>query len=178
MGEAIYPSNFSRIIKIKGVVNWSEVYGFIKAWFKNKRYDIHETTYKDKPDSVEGTNKLECAITAERKIDEYYMFQISVAIKGWGLIPIKDKTKNNKSIYKGRIRFIIDTWVVEDYDNIMEHGAVAQKLKYFLRRTVKGRMTNCVFADYVHYETVMFINDLKKILDLYAESEAFRQKIG
>jgi len=178
MGDAIHPSSFSRIIKIKGVMNWSEIYTFIKAWFKNKRYEVHETVYKDKPDSVEGTNKLECSIMAERKIDEYYMFQISINIKGWGLIPVRDKTKIKQSLYKGRIRFIIDAWVVEDYNDIMEHGAIAQKLKYFFRKNIKWRETTCVFADYIDYETVMFINDLKKVLDLYTESEAFKDKIS
>jgi hypothetical protein len=178
MGEAVHPANFSRILKIKGVVNWPEVYSFIKAWFKNKRYEVHEIVYKDKTNSSDGTVKLECNIISERKIDEYYMFQISIAIKGWDLIPIKDKTKKNQLLYKGRVRFIIDAWVVEDYNNIMEQGALAQRLNYFFRKVVKWRDTTCIFADYIDYETVMFINDLKKILDLYAESEAFRPKIS
>ena len=75
-------------IRDKGVFNFEKLYGEMKGWFDEYKYDFEEKTYSEK----DGSKGKEIVIEwrAEREVTDHIKYHVDINFRFTGLVPASD----------------------------------------------------------------------------------------
>jgi hypothetical protein len=156
--KEVYKEKF----KQTGYWNYTDVYNLAFAWLKDHQYKLKEDLYNEKLSS----NGKEVIIlwTAERKITDYFKFQIKL---DWHILGMKDaeveidgkKVKTNK----GEVEIVFKGNIIKDYEKRWEDKPFYKFLrgvyeKFIIRETVEE------FEDDLEDDVKDIIKDMKSFL--------------
>ena len=76
------------MLRYKGVFDFDGLYKMMHAWLISKRYEFHETKYKDKVSTPFG-NEIEVEWTGEKKINEFVKQKIVIEFHLWDFAEVE-----------------------------------------------------------------------------------------
>ena len=98
-----------------GVFDFKEVYSFLYTLLSDWNYNIDEKVYTEK--SKGDSKELEIKWEAERKVSDYFKFQLNVE---WRILGMKDVeiTKDGKKskANSGKVEIKISGYLIRDYE--------------------------------------------------------------
>lgn len=161
------------IVRFDGVFDWDGLYKAIVQYLRRQNYWFYERLYKSKPWSPIGT-ELVLRWTAERKLDEYYKYNLEFE---WHLMDfhkvdvIRDGAKITltKAYFWVEIRgVLVSDW--QEFEGAKDAGAVTKFFGKFFRKHVADREW---LYDYLYplYDEVM---DVQKFIQDYVHFESSR----
>ena len=154
--------------KMKQTGHWkyTDLYDMLFDWFKDEDYKLTEDLYNEK---LQGYGKeIIIRWTAERKITDYFKYQIKL---DWHILGMQDveveidgkKVKTNK----GEIEIVFRGTIIKDYEKRWEDNPLLKFMrsvyeKHIIRKTVKE------YEDDLEDETKILISDTKEFLRIPA----------
>jgi hypothetical protein len=154
--------------KMKQTGHWkyTELYDMLFDWFKDEGYKLTEDLYNEK---LKGNGKeIIIRWTAERKITDYFKYQIKI---DWHILGMQDveveidekKVKTNK----GEVELVFRGTIIKDYEKRWEDNPLLKFMrsvyeKHVIRKTVKE------YEDDLEEETKILISDTKEFLRIPA----------
>ena len=102
---------FSSKIKSSGIFSFKDYYRFCYDWLKDETgLDIRETKYAEKIDGT--TKKIEVDWEGEKKLTDYFKFDVKIKIKADGLKEVEitqggAKVNTNKGAVETEIKAIL-----------------------------------------------------------------------
>lgn len=147
------------VIRYTGVFSYDDLYKTVTNWFKSKGYDFYEKNYTHKG------SELEFEWYGEKKITEYYQYQITVSMFVWDFKDVEVVKEDQKIIMqKGRIQLVIKGYYVLDYKKEWE-GGFKEKVREIYHKFIINK--DIIFKIYVPL--------YKQVYELY---DKIRDSIG
>ena len=153
-------------IKQKGIFNYSDFYNFAYDWLREEDYDVMEKGYGEK---VIGDSKdIIIRWEAERKISDYFKFQIKMMWNIWGMKKIKVKKEGKEiSMDTGLIELKFEVILIKDYEDRWENHPFWKFLRgIYERYIIKTRIEE--YEDKGIIELNEFITECKAFLAIEA----------
>ncbi len=134
--KLVYQEKFTQV----GYWDYSEVYGMLYNWIKDKGYDLSEKQYKEKLSG--GGKEIVIKWEAKKSVTDYFLYKIEL---DWHILGMKDaeveiggkKAKTNK----GELEIVFKGTIVKDYEKRWEDGPFYKILRgiyenYIIRTTI------------------------------------------
>lgn len=153
-------------LKYKGVFDYNELVTFIINWLLDRKYEVNESLQKHKMSCPHGF-EIERNIDAERKIDDYFMYKVSVNLHLWDAFE-QDAVKDGKDVqlWNARMEVQIHFDVVCDYAGRYETSPFMVKLRNFYDQyIIKGTIIGG-HADPLYYKLLSLHQKLKEFLEM------------
>jgi hypothetical protein len=153
-------------IRYKGVYDMRGLLGLVYRWYTDNQYEYHEKLYKDKIETAFG-NEVEIKMVGQRKITEYYMYEVIVEIHNWESKDIMIKV-NSKEVpmMQGRIEIKISGKLITDWQNKFEAGTIWEKAQTFLEKVVLKQDINLKYVDPIERGVHAFAAEIKTFLKM------------
>lgn len=152
---------FSGKVKYTGIWSFKDVYRYVYDWFIDNDYDLSETLYSEKikPEGKEVEVKWE----AERKISDYFKFQIKAEWRIVGMTEVEVQKEGVRiKMNKGNLEIKFSATLIKDYESRWEDTAFLKFLRgVYDRYLIRGRITQ--------YETKLF----GEVDEVIAETKSF-----
>jgi len=148
-------------IRFKGIMNFDELYKYIRGWLTSKNYHVEEPGYKDKG------KEFEIKWEASKDVTEYYRYQINLKFLGWDMSKIEiidERTKLKQILDKGRIEITITGTLVEDYRNAWKSPLKKKLLTLYRKITESTRKE--IQASYVYGNVYDLYGAIKEFLNM------------
>jgi hypothetical protein len=165
-----YPLD-KRIIKYKGVFDYSGIYRVIISWIKKKNFEFHEKKHKEKPYHVGP--EIEITWWAARRISGSIQLRIDMFIHLYDAVKTEVIVNGHKKqMINGRIQ--IDIWgkVIFDYSGQFEDSTFFKQIELFLTSKIMRKEILFKYIDPFDYELYDLEVMIRKFLDMeFYESE-------
>jgi len=156
---------FSSTIKYNGIFNFPEFYKFCYEWLTEETgLNIQEVKYEEK---IQGeTKKIIVEWTGERKLTDYFRFDIKLKLSIGGLANVEInhggvKVKTNK----GSVTVAFKGILVRDYEGKFESTAFNKFLRGIYEKwVITSRIEE--FEDKISVDSDEFLSQTKAYLDL------------
>ncbi len=151
-------------VKQRSVFNLDELYLLLYKWFELYGYDFQEKEYRDI--EKEGKKNLEIQWYTEKKIDDYmkYVINVSFMVLGLEKVEIEEEGVKRKTS-KGEVEVRFDAFILKDYDNRWEGGAMKFLREVYDKFIIKGRIES--LEGELHTELYKLIDEIKAFLNLH-----------
>jgi hypothetical protein len=164
---------FNLRVKYRGVYDLDGLYKFMSGWLRKRRYEFHETLYKNKPPEVEIRWR------AERKKTGYIMEILTVYFHMWGEYDV-EVVQNGKKKKMANARMIItlDGNIVAPHPDIFEqprwtaNNVERRLLRIFNNWFMKNEL-NSIYWDTLYYEMNQFQGAIKDYLGMSAGGNVY-----
>jgi len=148
-------------VKHSGIFSFSELYEYLYDWFSDESYKIREKKYTEK--IMGDTKTIEIEWENERKISDYFKFQIKLAWLITGLKKIEVKKEDQKvTMNSGTVEIKFSAMIIKDYESRWEN----QPFWKFLR----GVYDRYIIRTRIDYYEDRVEDDLREIV---AQTKAF-----
>ncbi|MBU0979882.1 MAG: hypothetical protein KJ709_03685 [Nanoarchaeota archaeon] len=162
----ILDPNQELVIKWSGLIDMDGLYKKIWEWYKNRKFEVHEKTLKDKG-RAEGREE-EIKIDAFRNDTDFFRVWINLYIHTWELNRVDVVVDGKKKkMEKGRFKVTMRLVFEADYENRWEKskffiGLRTFYLKYFMNRKIQ------TYGDKLEYE----LHNLHEVIKQHLGMEA------
>lgn len=162
-----------KLVRIKGIFDFSGLYSYMKKWMVDRHYEFHEKRFKEKPKGHFFPDK-EINWWAEKKLTDYIMFRIDIYMHLWDTEHIQiTKDGKKEEMVNGRMQVEIKGEIITDYSNEFEKSSFFKKIENFLNMRVLYKDILLKYLDSFDYELYAFENDIKKYLGMEASETAY-----
>ncbi|MCB9361841.1 hypothetical protein H6504_00255 [Candidatus Woesearchaeota archaeon] len=159
-------------IKYKGVFDYDRFFAVIYNWFVHQSFEVYETKYKFKVPSPTGAEN-EVNWNTERKIDNYFKYQIKMQFKITQLKDVevvrKDTTQKMSS---GRVFVAITPIMITDYSNKFNTPFLNSLNRFFKKFIYKQEIDN-VYSDQLYYRAYKLHALIKEHLNMETKENVF-----
>jgi hypothetical protein len=148
-------------VKHSGIFSFSELYEYLYDWFSDESYKVREKKYTEK---ILGDSKtIEIEWENERKISDYFKFQIKLTWLITGLKKVEVKKEDQKvTMNSGTVEIKFSAMLIKDYESRWEN----QPFWKFLR----GVYDRYIIRTRIDYYEDRVEDDLREIV---AQTKAF-----
>lgn len=154
-------------LKYKGVFDYNGLTTMLTRWLQDRQFEINEKGHKHKYSCPHGF-EIERTIEGWRKIDDYYMYQITVDMHLWDAFEV-DAVKNGKKVkfWNARIDLKLSFEVICDYADRWAKGPFMEKLRdnvydeYIIKKEI---IIN--HADPLYYKLLSLHTKVKDFLEM------------
>ena len=164
---------FPARLKFRGLYDLDGLYKFMANWFRQRRYEVHETLYKSKPP------ELEIRIRAERRKTGFVMEVITIYYHSYGEYDL-DVIMNGKKkkMTNARMTLTIGGEIISPYPDIFGRqrwtaNAVERRLLNLFRNWFVRRELESVYWDTLYYEMWKLHAGIKEFLKYEAKGNAY-----
>ncbi len=162
-----------KLLKIKGVFDFSGMYKYMKKWMVDRHYEFHEKKFKEKPKGHFFPDK-EISWWAEKKLTDYIKFRIEISMHLWNAEPVQiSKNGEKKDMINGRMEITIKGDIITDYSKEFEKSSLFKNIENFLNKRILYKDILLKYADSFDYELFAFENDIKKYLGMEISETAY-----
>ena len=107
-------------VKHSGIFSFSELYEYLYDWFVDESYKIREKKYTEK--ILGDTKTIEIEWENEKKISDYFKFQIKMVWLITGLKKVEVKKEDQKvTMNSGTVEIKFSAMIIKDYENRWEN---------------------------------------------------------
>ncbi len=165
-----------RIIKYKGIYDYSGLYRVVQSWLKKKGFEFHETKYKEKPFHIgpetEVSWQCEKRVTGTLKLYVNIFFHAYDAVKTEVMV-----NGHKKQMINGRIQ--IDIWgkVVFDYAEQFEESSWGKRIEKFLTTMLLRKEILFKYIDPLDYELYDLEVLIRKFLEMEFHESEFTKRL-
>lgn len=152
------------LLKIErdGIYDMKHLYKQMKGWFEENNYIYTEkentTNIKDK-----GT-EIKLAMSGERKVTDYFKFEIEVRF----LIVESQKVKvKDKELDKGKMLAFLRPVLYFDYRNIWTKNKFSKLLRFVYNNFIIKKKIDDVYSAALKFEADDLFNTMKDALEMY-----------
>ncbi|MFH1917319.1 MAG: hypothetical protein ABIJ21_08720 [Nanoarchaeota archaeon] len=161
------------LVKFKGLYDYTGLYQFMRAWFQKNQYLLQEDRYKDKAFTALGT-EIEPKWSAERKINEYIKYQISVEFHIWEGKDVEITENGKKKLMTtGRMTINISSTVLLDYAKIYEGKGKFINFIGEVYKKMRWREMEMVYFNQLEDETFMLQKAIQNYLNMHGKEDAY-----
>ncbi|MBI2107228.1 hypothetical protein HYT57_04540 [Candidatus Woesearchaeota archaeon] len=146
------------MIKKAGLIDLRETYRLMKEWFFQRRYDFIEKEYNDR-DFEDGKN-IFIKWSSEKKVDDYTKMIIDVTLRG---AKLEDVKVGNKSLLKGNVSILFESYVYKDYEDNWEKNPVSKFIREIFDKFLVKQHFDKIHKD-LKAETYAIFDEVKKYL--------------
>ena len=150
-------------LQYKGIFDMQDLYESIAEFFRRKKFKFYEIQNRLRRPGPFGA-EIYFLFQAERKVEEYYMWEVRIEIETFDVhdieVVMKDGTK--KKMQKGRIWMQINHKVITDYEKVWEKSAFLAQLKSFYNKYIIKKSYEGLWWDELHYKIVVKLHSLIK----------------
>jgi len=106
---------FTTKVKHTGIFNFKELYRILFEWLIDKDYDVNEKTYKEVVGGS-GAKEIEIEWDAERKVTDYFKFNLKVEWHIIGMTNVEVEIDGSKEkMNKGQLEIKFKSVLLKDY---------------------------------------------------------------
>jgi hypothetical protein len=106
---------FTTKVKHTGIFNFKELYRILFEWLIDKGYDVNEKTYKEVVGGS-GAKEIEIEWDAERKVTDYFKFNLKVEWHIIGMTSVEVEIDGSKEkMNKGQLEIKFKSVLLKDY---------------------------------------------------------------
>ncbi len=161
MGQPTMDVFFHRI-EMHGIYDMNRLYKQIKSWFEENNYIYTEkentTNVKDK-----GT-ELKMTLSGERKVTDYFKFEIEVKF----LVVEMEKVKvKDKTLDRGNLGAFIRAKMYFDYRNLWSKNKFSKLLRFIYDNFIIKKKIDDVYSAALKFEGEDLFNTMKEVLGMY-----------
>jgi hypothetical protein len=149
------------IIRYTGVFDYDKLYKSITKWFKLKGYDFQEKKY------VHKGKELEFEWYGEKKITEYYKYEVEVALFIWDFGNTEVvKDEQTITMQKGRVQVVIKGSYTLDYAQTWEGSKFTEKLRDIYHKYIIDK--DIIFKIYtpLYKQVYSFYDEIRAVLGM------------
>ena len=156
-------SVWSGKLKHKGYWNFKDTYTMMYDWLKDWNYSVSEDLYKEVDD---GGKEIIINWTAEKKVTDYFKYEISIEWHILGMIDAEVEIEGKKKkMNKGELGLSIKATIIKDYDKRWEDKPFHKFLRglyenYIIKTAIKQ------YKDTLEDEVGELVSDTKAYLRL------------
>ncbi|MEM4260052.1 MAG: hypothetical protein QXG00_02345 [Candidatus Woesearchaeota archaeon] len=153
------------IIRYSGLFDFDGLYKLIRNWFDEKRYEVQEKRYKDKPWSPMGSEleiDLEADIKETEYIRKYLIMKIQIFEKHEK--EVIENTKKKK-MTEARIQFFLEGKVVLDYTGSFKSKS-SKLFQKFLHKYILKNEIGLKYVNPFYYEIFELGEKIKEFLGM------------
>lgn len=156
---------FSSKIKFEGIFSFKEFYKFCYSWLTDEtELLVFEDKYAEK---LKGTSKdIDISWTGERKVTDYFKFQVKVAFQILKMSEVQVSKGNAKvNMNEGSVEVKIKGNLIRDYEGKFETSAFKKFLRSIYEKwVIKSRVEQ--FEGKLISDCDEFLSQAKAYLDL------------
>lgn len=145
------------IIEQQAKFDLNELYKFLKDWFTSRNYDLFEKKYEE----LQGAN-INTKWDAEKKIDDYTKFIISVKIKCTNIHDVKTA---KRALKEGNINIKFESVIERDYEDRWEVRPSHKLIRGIFDKYVKKGQAE-EYEEKLKKETYHIYEDTKAFLNM------------
>ncbi len=159
-------------IRFKGIYDFEGLYKVLRQWFFDRKYDFHETKYKDKVGSPFG-NEVEINMAPWLKINEFVKYNVSVKTHFYDVKEFETVVDGEKKLMtEGRFFIVLNGTVEFDYNNKFKTPFEKWALKFLVRTALK-KYFELHYFDGVTYDVYELEALIKKHLKMDTSYNAY-----
>jgi len=159
-------------VRFKGIYDFEGLYKVIRQWFFDRKYDFHETKYKDKVSSPFG-NEVEVNMSPWLKINEFAMYHVDIKTHFYDVKEFETVIDGEKRmVTEGRFWIVLHGWVEFDYNNRFKTKFEKWVLKFLVRTALK-KYYEVLYFDGVTYDVYELEALIKKHLKMDSSYNAY-----
>lgn len=163
---------FPSFILFKGIMDFDAFYTMLVRWFKNRRYEFHETLYKSKPP------KLDIHWEAEREKTGYVKEFIDIYFKAYEVEEVEViKEGKKKKMLKLEVTINITPRIELAYSDIFGEKKWnlewQRRLLDFFNKFVLRKEIDLLYDDVLWYEAYKLHADIRKYLKMEAQGHTW-----
>ncbi len=155
------------VIKYKGVFDYNALTTFIIKWLKDRHFEVNEKKHKHKYSCPHGF-EIERVIEAWRKINDYYMYELSFSFLLLDAFEV-DAVKDGKNVKLWNARMIMSAnfKVVCDYEGKWDKSEFLEKLhkKVYCEYIIKKEII-VKYTDPMYYKLLSLQKKVKDMLQM------------
>jgi len=153
-------------LKFKGVFDYNKMSNILIKWLRDQKFEITENVHKHKMSCPHGF-EIEREIVGKKKIDDYFMHQVTIAIHMWDAFEV-DAVKDGQKVklWNARIELILGFLVVLDYADRWETSPFMEKLRNFYDQYIIKKEIIIKHADPLYYKLLALHTHIKKFLEM------------
>jgi hypothetical protein len=160
------------IIRYSGIFDFDKLYKNMVDWFKDKDYDFYEKNYKFKP--VVHGKEIEIEWEAEKKVTEYYLFEIDVSFHFWDFQTVEViENGKKKKLTKARMQIIIKGAYRLDYTGRWGNTPFNEWLRGFFHKYIIKRKIMFLMWNTLYYEVYKLHALVKDQIDAQTNYNAY-----
>lgn len=132
---------FKGKIKQTGIFDFKEFYTFAYVWLDDDNYHTKEKVYNEK---VLGDAKdIEINWESEKKVSDYFKFQIKMVWKVYGMKKVEVKKEDTKvNMNSGNLEIAFTATLIKDYEHRWENNPLWKFLRgvydhYIIRKRIE-----------------------------------------
>jgi len=156
---------FSSKMKYAGLFDFSSFYKFSYEWITEEfGLDVVESKYVEK---IKGNTKdIEFQWDCDKKISDYFMFEVSISFKVEGLEKVEvTQDGAKKSMDKARVEVKIGSSIIKDYQGKFERSGFLKLLRGIYEKwVIPSRISQ--YEDKLVGKSDEFLSQIKAYLDL------------
>jgi len=159
-------------VRYKGIYDFENLYKVLRQWFFDRKYDFHETRYKDKASSPFG-NEVEINMSPWLKLDEFIMYHVDIKTHFWDVKEFEAVVDGKKKLMtEGRFWITFNGWVEFDYNNKFKSSFEKRILKFLIKTALK-KYFELKYLDGVTYDVYELEALIKKNLKMDSSYNAY-----
>jgi len=163
------PPNY---ILFKGIMDFDAFYNMLVKWFKQRRFEFHETLYKSKPP------KMDLHWVATREKTAYVKEEIDIYFRAYEVEEVEViKNGEKKKMLKLEVTMTITPEVQFAYDSIFGekrwNTEWQRRLLDFFNKFVLKKEIDLVYTDVLYYEAYKLHADIRKYLKMEAQGHTW-----
>ncbi len=128
MAEVDYVVPPEITISYEGDIDLNELYSFVKSWFKDKGFFLVEKEHEG------SAEKFKSKWNAEKKVDDYTKYALTITLKGSKLKSISAKDKNLKN---GEFSVAVESYLEKDYEDKWEGKPILKFFRTFYNKVIE-----------------------------------------
>ncbi|MFC1768401.1 hypothetical protein ACFLZX_01430 [Nanoarchaeota archaeon] len=167
-------------IRYKGVWNMNDLYSKMADWFRKRKYNFYEKTYKHKAPSPFGKDR-QYQWDGVRIEEDYYKFIINIYMHCYDVSDFEAKKPDGTSdiLTKGRIWIEMTGRIDLDYDNKFEESKFYANLRNFYNNYVLKKRVEHILWDQLWYREILKLHELiEKTLKMHTTEHEHRHFTG
>lgn len=157
---------YSTKIKYRGIFNFSDFYKFCYDWLTQET-SLSEVNEKKYVEKVSGDSKdIEVEWEGNKKLTDYFKFEISVKMKIQGLKKVEvNEDGKKRETNKGEVEMTVKGTIVKDYQGKFETSASAKFIRGVYERWIIPARINEI-ENKITSNCETFVTEAKAYLDL------------
>jgi hypothetical protein len=131
----------------KGVFDFHAIYHAVIDWFALHECWVYEELYKDKVSGPDITEK-EIKIYGEVRIDEFVMWNATVAIRVWDAKITEQRGPSGHKMIQGRLEVLVTGEIITDYQEAFAGDGLATHVRKLVNKLTSRGTVSVLFGQF------------------------------
>ncbi len=175
-----YPTKISvseRHMRYIGLYDFNALYTMMAEWLKQRGFWYRETKYKHTGDPTGA--EVELTLEAERKITDYYKYDITIEFHIWDMRNVELNVEGKKKVMQhGRMYINLNAEMTLDWQGRWSKTSFTKFLRDFYNKHIIKETIEGAWYDTLQFRLYKLQNLIKEYLDMQTKWNEYAGYLG